>query len=46
MKDFSKELENNFLQEDQKKTFKANPVPIESRILLYDKILEDQELRF
>lgn len=28
------------------KKFRAKPVPIESRIPLYDKILEDQAMRF
>ncbi|XP_050675408.1 protein FAM161A-like [Leptidea sinapis] len=29
----------------KRKGFRANPVPIESRILLYDKIMEDQAMR-
>lgn len=33
-------------QKCERKQFKARPVPIESRIPLYDKILEDQALRF
>ncbi|XP_063831672.1 protein FAM161A [Ostrinia nubilalis] len=32
-------------QKCQRKQFRANPVPIESRIPLYDKILEDQAMR-
>lgn len=32
-------------QKCEKKMFKANPVPITSRIPLYDKILEDQAMR-
>ncbi|KAM3962472.1 LOW QUALITY PROTEIN: uncharacterized protein ACR2FA_003375 [Aphomia sociella] len=32
-------------QKCKRKQFKANPVPIESRIPLYDKIMEDQAMR-
>lgn len=41
-KSFSEDMLNRKLE---KKQFKARPVPIESRILLYDKILEDQAMR-
>lgn len=33
-------------QKCERKKFKAKPVPIESRIPLYDKILQDQAMRF
>lgn len=33
-------------QKCNRKKFRAKPVPIESRIPLYDKILEDQAMRF
>lgn len=33
-------------QKCERKQFRAKPVPIESRIPLYDKILEDQAMRF
>lgn len=37
----------NTKPKQQKKTemFKAHPVPIESQIPLFDKIMEDQEIR-
>ncbi|XP_037876438.1 protein FAM161A [Bombyx mori] len=41
-KSFSEDMLN---QKCEKKKFKAKPVPIESRIPLYDKILEDQAMR-
>ncbi|CAF4868740.1 unnamed protein product [Pieris macdunnoughi] len=41
-KSFSEDMLNRKLE---KKQFKARPVPIESRIPLYDKILEDQAMR-
>ncbi|XP_045486084.1 protein FAM161A [Pieris rapae] len=41
-KSFSEDMLNRKLE---KKQFKAHPVPIESRIPLYDKILEDQAMR-
>lgn len=33
-------------QKCERRQFRARPVPIESRIPLYDKILEDQAMRF
>ncbi|XP_041969830.1 protein FAM161A [Aricia agestis] len=41
-KSFSEDMLN---QKRERKQFKARPVPIESRIPLYDKILEDQAMR-
>ncbi|CAK1550564.1 unnamed protein product [Leptosia nina] len=41
-KSFSEDMLNRKLEKNQ---FKARPVPIESRIPLYDKILEDQAMR-
>ncbi|CAG4953627.1 unnamed protein product [Parnassius apollo] len=42
-KSFSEDILN---QKRERKQFRARPVPIESRIPLYDKILEDQAMRF
>ena len=42
-KSFSDDLLHQKLE---KKKFRAKPVPIESRIPLYDKILEDQAMRY
>ncbi|KAJ2938765.1 hypothetical protein O0L34_g3386 [Tuta absoluta] len=45
LRSLQKSFSDDMLHQKQERHFRANPVPIESRIPLYDKILEDQAMR-
>lgn len=47
LRSLQKSLSDDMLHhKKEKKRFRAKPVPIESRIPLYDKILQDQAMRY